>query len=72
MPLPNESMPGWKHGPSEVTRREVPKGFFRAQKGYFGRAGGRPNVLLVLLDDVGFGHAGAFGGPARSRHGVPR
>lgn len=24
---------------------------------------GAPNVLLVLLDDVGFGHAGAFGGP---------
>lgn len=24
---------------------------------------GAPNVLLVLLDDVGFGHAGTFGGP---------
>ena len=23
---------------------------------------GAPNVLIVLLDDVGFGHAGAFGG----------
>src|SRR5262245_15376969 len=25
---------------------------------------GAPNVLLVLLDDVGFGQAGTFGGPA--------
>ena len=23
---------------------------------------GAPNVLIILLDDVGFGHAGAFGG----------
>jgi hypothetical protein len=23
---------------------------------------GTPNVLLVILDDVGFGHAGTFGG----------
>src|SRR6267378_940219 len=25
---------------------------------------GSPNVLLVMLDDVGFGQAGTFGGPA--------
>jgi len=24
--------------------------------------GGAPNVLIVILDDVGFGHAGTFGG----------
>jgi len=24
---------------------------------------GAPNVLLVLLDDVGFGHTSTFGGP---------
>src|SRR3954465_12566913 len=24
---------------------------------------GAPNVLIVLLDDVGFGHTGTFGGP---------
>ena len=23
---------------------------------------GAPNVLIIILDDVGFGHAGAFGG----------
>ena len=23
---------------------------------------GAPNVLIIVLDDVGFGHAGAFGG----------
>ena len=26
---------------------------------------GAPNVLIVLLDDVGFGHAGTFGGAVR-------
>ena len=26
---------------------------------------GAPNVLLVLLDDVGFGAGSAFGGPVR-------
>ena len=24
---------------------------------------GAPNVLIVLIDDIGFGHSGAFGGP---------
>ena len=28
--------------------------------------GGAPNVLVVLLDDVGFGAASAFGGPCRT------
>src|SRR4051795_7862303 len=27
---------------------------------------GAPNVLIVLLDDVGFGAAGTFGGPCRT------
>ena len=27
---------------------------------------GAPNVLVVLLDDVGFGAAGTFGGPCRT------
>src|SRR6476661_10648647 len=27
---------------------------------------GAPNVLIVLLDDVGFGAASAFGGPAHT------
>src|SRR3954463_10436696 len=27
---------------------------------------GAPNVLIVLLDDVGFGAASAFGGPANT------
>src|SRR5262245_38784208 len=27
---------------------------------------GAPNVLVVLLDDVGFGAASAFGGPCRT------
>jgi hypothetical protein len=27
---------------------------------------GAPNVLVVLLDDVGFGAASAFGGPAQT------
>src|SRR6185369_15863161 len=27
---------------------------------------GAPNVLIVLLDDVGFGAASAFGGPCRT------
>ena len=26
---------------------------------------GAPNVLLVMGDDIGYGHMGAFGGPAR-------
>jgi arylsulfatase A-like enzyme len=25
-----------------------------------------PNVLLILGDDIGYGHMGAFGGPART------
>lgn len=29
---------------------------------------GSPNVLLVLLDDVGFGMCSTFGGPARTPH----
>jgi Sulfatase len=28
--------------------------------------GGAPNVLLILLDDVGFGASSAFGGPCRT------
>ena len=28
---------------------------------------GAPNVLIVLLDDVGFGASSAFGGPSRRR-----
>lgn len=27
---------------------------------------GAPNVLLILLDDVGFGASSAFGGPCRT------
>lgn len=27
---------------------------------------GAPNVLLILLDDVGFGHAGTFGGAVKT------
>jgi len=27
---------------------------------------GAPNVLLVLLDDVGFGHTSTFGGPVNT------
>ena len=27
---------------------------------------GAPNVLMVLLDDVGFGASSAFGGPVRT------
>ena len=27
---------------------------------------GAPNVLLVLMDDVGFGASSAFGGPCRT------
>ena len=35
---------------------------------------GAPNVLVVLLDDVGFGASSAFGGPCRPprRSGWPR
>ena len=28
---------------------------------------GAPNVLIVLVDDVGFGASSAFGGPCRRR-----
>ena len=28
---------------------------------------GAPNVLLILIDDAGFGSASAFGAPARRR-----
>ena len=31
-----------------------------------GAPAGAPNVVIVLLDDVGFGSFGAFGGPPRS------
>ncbi|HSE28882.1 MAG TPA: sulfatase-like hydrolase/transferase, partial [Gemmatimonadales bacterium] len=26
---------------------------------------GAPNVVIVLIDDIGFGHSSAFGGPIR-------
>ena len=29
---------------------------------------GAPNVLVVLLDDVGFGASSAFGGPVEDAH----
>ena len=29
-------------------------------------AGGAPNVLIIVGDDIGYGHHGAFGGPART------
>ena len=29
---------------------------------------GAPNILLVLLDDAGFGSNSAFGGPCHTRH----
>ena len=29
---------------------------------------GAPNVLVVLIDDVGFGASSAFGGPCRTPH----
>ena len=29
-------------------------------------AGGAPNVLIVLIDDVGFGATSAFGGPCQT------
>ena len=31
---------------------------------------GAPNVLLIVLDDVGYGHLGCYGGP--DRHAEPR
>ena len=30
---------------------------------------GAPNVLIVLIDDVGFGASSAFGGPVQHAHG---
>ena len=33
---------------------------------------GAPNVLLILLDDVGFGASSAFGGPCRTPAVRPR
>jgi hypothetical protein len=27
---------------------------------------GAPNVLIIVGDDIGYGHMGAFGGPART------
>jgi hypothetical protein len=27
---------------------------------------GAPNVLIIVGDDIGYGHVGAFGGPART------
>jgi arylsulfatase len=27
-----------------------------------------PNILVVVLDDVGFGHLGCFGGPIATPH----
>lgn len=31
-------------------------------------AAGAPNVVLLVLDDTGFAHFGAFGGPIRTPH----
>jgi arylsulfatase len=28
---------------------------------------GAPNVVIVLIDDIGFGHSSAFGGPSACR-----
>ena len=33
---------------------------------------GAPNVLLILIDDAGFGSSSAFGGPCQTPNAQPR
>lgn len=59
--------------PIEVPQPSIPAAVdYRSQNPPFVRPGpvrppaGAPNVLLVMVDDVGFGAASAFGGPCRT------
>ncbi|WP_305093797.1 arylsulfatase [Prescottella sp. R16] len=57
--VPNDPQP-----PASVDYRDQKEPFTRPQP--VRPPAGAPNVLLVMLDDVGFGAASAFGGPCRT------
>ncbi|WP_096906948.1 arylsulfatase [Dietzia sp. WMMA184] len=50
--------------PAEMDRRDQQDGFPGVEQ--IRPPQGAPNVLLVMLDDVGFGTSSAFGGPCRT------
>ncbi len=56
-----DSRPGSRR--RDDLRREGPGYVVPADHVRFARLRGRPNVLVVLLDDAGFGSSSAFGGP---------
>jgi len=55
-PVPSASVAGETIRQSTMTRRREPKRL----------RDGAPNVLVILIDDTGFGHADTFGGDCRT------
>lgn len=55
LPVPDKKFEGKISQDYKDSKADIPK-LFNAPEG-------APNILLVLLDDVGFGHASTFGGP---------
>ena len=60
LPIPDRPAPG----PDDL-RRQGPGHRVSRRSSRCCRPTGAPNVLIVLLDDVGFGASSAFGGPCR-------
>ena len=61
LPIPDKPYDG-----SGLRGRQGPAGGLRADPAGLRRRPGAPNVLVILLDDVGFGAASVFGGPCRT------
>jgi arylsulfatase len=55
LPLPDPEFHGTIGKTYEDSKPDYPQGVSPPR--------GAPNVVVILLDDVGFGHAGTFGGP---------
>lgn len=55
LPIPDKKFEGKIGEDYTKSKADIPE--------MFNAPDGAPNILLVLLDDVGFGHASTFGGP---------
>jgi arylsulfatase A-like enzyme len=59
LPVPSEKFHGRIGATYKDSEAEIPRLFSAPQ--------GAPNVVVILLDDVGFGHPSTFGGPIQTR-----
>ncbi len=61
LPVPNPEPPTYNE--LDVRNTKQPKGFAGVSA-----PDGAPNVVLILVDDIGYGASSAFGGPIRMPH----